>query len=81
LICEGGSGHFFEVTAAGEIAWEYVNPVTGTGPVNQGYVFPDGGLTGQPNATFRAYRFAPDFPGLAGRELTPGGVLELPAAG
>jgi hypothetical protein len=81
LICEGGSGHFFEVTSAGELVWEYVNPVTGTGPVSQGYVFPAGSLAGQPNATFRAYRFAPDFPGLAGRVLTPGDVLELPASG
>jgi Arylsulfotransferase (ASST) len=27
LICEGANGRFFEVTPAGEIVWEYVNPV------------------------------------------------------
>jgi Arylsulfotransferase (ASST) len=26
LICEGANGRFFEVTPAGEIVWEYVNP-------------------------------------------------------
>ena len=42
LICEGANGRIFEVTPAGEIVWEYVNP------------FP--GLTGKiPNSTlFRA---------------------------
>ena len=26
LICEGSNGRIFEVTPAGEIVWEYVNP-------------------------------------------------------
>jgi hypothetical protein len=26
LICEGANGRIFEVTANGEIVWEYVNP-------------------------------------------------------
>lgn len=26
LICEGANGRIFEVTPAGEIVWEYVNP-------------------------------------------------------
>ena len=26
LICEGSNGRIFEVTAAGEIVWEYINP-------------------------------------------------------
>ena len=26
LICEGSNGRIFEVTSAGEIVWEYVNP-------------------------------------------------------
>ena len=32
LICSGTEGRFFEVTSAGEIVWEYVNPFTSTGP-------------------------------------------------
>ena len=30
LICEGANGRFFEVTPAGEIVWEYVNPIANT---------------------------------------------------
>ena len=26
LICEGSNGRIFEVTPAGEIVWEYINP-------------------------------------------------------
>jgi hypothetical protein len=46
LICEGANGRIFEVTPAGEIVWEYVNP------------FPN--LTGKiPNSTiFRAAKVA-----------------------
>ena len=46
LINEGWFGHFFEVTRAGEVVWEYVNPY----------------FTGQPHAllnmVFRAYRYS-----------------------
>ncbi len=31
LICEGASGHLFEVTDSGEIVWDYVNPIGGIG--------------------------------------------------
>jgi len=31
------------------------------------------------NAVFKVRRYAPDYPGLAGRDLTPKGVIELPA--
>ncbi len=30
LVCEGANGRFFEVTPAGEIVWEYVNPFAST---------------------------------------------------
>jgi hypothetical protein len=33
-----------------------------------------GGMSG--SAIFRAYRYAPDYPGLAGKELTPGQTIE-----
>ena len=49
LICEGPSGHFFEVTPAGEIVWEYVNPIFNQTP------------QGEQNPVFRAERYAPDF--------------------
>jgi hypothetical protein len=45
MICEGDFGRLFEVTAGGEIVWEYVNPYFGGPPTNQN------------NRVFRAYRY------------------------
>jgi len=70
LINDGPAAHFFEVTAAGEIVWDYRSPVKNTGPVAQGTV------PSLPNV-FRAYRFGSDFAGLAGKDLTPGAALEI----
>ena len=65
LICEGTSGRVFEVTAAHEIAWEWINPMHHTmGPMRQSWLF-------------RAYRYGPDYPGLAGRELDPARHADL----
>ena len=75
LICDGTNGEFFEVTPAGQIVWRYVNPITPLGAVN-----PDGWIPetpdGRANAVFRVRRFDPDYPGLAGRDLTPGDTIE-----
>lgn len=60
LICEGMTGRLFEVTSAGEMVWEYVNPF-----------FADHRRFGRVNSVFRAYRYAPDFPGLQGKALHP----------
>ncbi len=70
FICEGNDGRFFEVTLDGEIVWEYINPVNAIfGPVSQG---------DPPNSTvFRATRYPTDFPAFEGKDLTPGGPLEL----
>jgi outer membrane protein assembly factor BamB len=46
LICEGDFGRIFEVTADGELVWEFVNPYFGEGP------------TGPNNRVFRAYRYS-----------------------
>ena len=32
------------------------------------------------NVVFKVHRYAPDYPGLAGRDLAPQGVIELPAS-
>ncbi len=72
LICDGPQGTFFEVTSAEQTVWEYINPVTATGPVNQGYI-----LAADENSVFRATRYAPDFAGFDGRDLTPGGPIEI----
>lgn len=71
LICDGPGGEFFEVTPTdGETVWHYVNPIAGWDPVQQG------GSTSS-NSTFRAERYAPDYPGFDGRDLTPGDPIEL----
>ena len=48
LITNGPQGVFFEVTPAGEVVWEYDNP------------FPNPSQS----RTFKAHRYAPDYPGL-----------------
>lgn len=57
LITEGGFGRLFEVTPAGEVVWEYVNPhfahrnvADEKAPVAQG----------EQNSVFRAFRYAPE---------------------
>ncbi len=70
LVCEGARGRLFEVEPDGSTVWEYVNPVTGVGPLVQG-------TAPFNNQVFLARRYAPDFTGFAGRDLTPGAPLEL----
>jgi len=47
FICETGSGRLFEVTKAGEVVWEFINPHVHNGPMPQG---PN-------NWVFRAFRY------------------------
>ena len=79
LVCSGAHGHFFEVTADGEVVWEYVNPVGDrTGGEYGIYTTMTSDAGRQFNSTFKCARYAPDYSGLAGRELTPmGQVTEL----
>ena len=72
LITSGSPGIVFEVTHHGETVWTYLNPVQSDGPLTQGDPRPGLGLS-----VFRANRYAPDYPGLAGRDLTPGAPLEI----
>lgn len=69
LVCLGAKGKFHEVTPDGRIVWTYVNPVTATGIAEQGQ-------TPVRNEVFKIYRYAPDFPGLAGKELVSQGPIE-----
>lgn len=71
LICAMTDGIFFEVTSDGELAWEYINPVSTQGEILEA-------LLDRPpmtNASFRALRYGPDHPALAGRDLTPRGTI------
>jgi hypothetical protein len=70
FICSDTEGHLFEVTSDGRLAWEYINPVTRDGAVKVlGDVLP------MTNSLFRAYRYAPSHPALAGRDLSPKGTI------
>ena len=59
LITEGLNGRLFEVTATNEVVWEYISP------------FLAHGTQGLANGVFRAHRYGPDHPALAGRDLDP----------
>ena len=50
LICEGCHGRIFEVTADGEVVWEYVSP----------HFALEKGRPGLNNWVFRAFRYTPD---------------------
>ena len=72
FICSGKTGHFFEVTPEKEVVWEYINPVKGyTGVVSPIQKDSDDRDFG----TFRAHRYGPDYPGLAGKELKAKGKI------
>lgn len=80
LFCKGRNsgasprgGEFYEVDPDGEVVWLYVNPVGPSGVLTQG-----DDPNGLQNA-FRCSRYAPDFAGFKGRDLTPTGPIELPA--
>ena len=72
LICNGINGLFWEVTPLDEIVWRYRNPDSAFGLTLQGELPPTG-----TNSVFRAYRYAPDFAGFDGKDLTPDEPLEL----
>ena len=61
LICAGAPGIVFEITPDKRVVWQYNLPQWGTGRNGRN--------------VFRALRFAPDYPGLRGRQLTPGKPL------
>lgn len=70
LICSGTNGIFFEVTPDNKVVWKYINPVTDSGPVFQGDSI-------EQNEVGRCLRYGPDYPGLTGKDLTPGDPIEL----
>lgn len=70
LICNGTAGRIMEISASGDLVWDYVNPVVGSGPVSQGQGTNQNGL-------FRVNRYATDYPAFEGKDLTPAEPIEL----
>ena len=68
LICSGRGGQFLEVDSAGNLVWEYINPISNN-PISQG-------STPFANDVFRATRYDEDYAAFHGRDLTPGEPLE-----
>lgn len=68
LICPGMLGTIWEVTAEKEVVWKYANP-------DPGHSLPPG-LPPIGASLFAARRYAPGYPGLAGKDLTPGKTIE-----
>ena len=69
LIANGQNGVAFEVNPEAEIVFSYVNPITAFGATTQGN---DPGN----NGIFRFPRYASNYPGFQGKDMTPGEVLE-----
>jgi hypothetical protein len=72
IVCSGINGRLFEVTSAGDIVWEYINPATEFGHVEQGVSIPN-----RANQVFKCRRYSPEASGLEGLDLTPGGQIEI----
>ena len=77
FICDGPSGEFFEVTQANQTVWNYINPVSASGPITQGDSIPTSAQGAQENTSFRAYRYAPSYSAFTGRDLMPGNTIEI----
>ena len=77
LICEGSSGHFFEVDLDGNLLWEYINPVSINGPLEQGEEPGGTPPNGNPNSVFRIKRLAATYEGLQNYNLDPGDPIEI----
>ena len=76
LITEGWHGRLIEVSADGEVVWEFVNPASRRRLTKQGDPpNPQGINTRQRNALFRVRKYPPDHPAFAGRDMTPGNRL------
>ena len=71
IICAATTGHIFEVDSLGNKLWQYINPANSFGPMAQGSI-------PGPNAVlvFKVRKYATDYIGLVGKDLTPQGPIE-----
>jgi Arylsulfotransferase (ASST)/Dockerin type I domain len=72
LVCSGKQSRFFEVSPAGEIVWEYINPISDNQPLNQGDP-----VSSSTQNIFRCLRYSHDFMVATGQDLTSGSSIEL----
>jgi len=69
LICDGPAGVFTEVNSAGQKVWQYTNPVSNSGILNQGSIPAQ-------NLCFRSVFYPTNFSGFSGQALTVGTIIE-----
>jgi len=69
LINYGSLGYIREITPSGDICWEYEIPLNGNSPANQGNNV-------NQNASFRVYKFAPEYPGFDNIDVIPMNTIE-----
>lgn len=72
IMCAARQGFSFELTGQGDVVWEYRTPLRNGFPVSQGTQ-----LSLSDNFTFQLKRYPADYTGLAGKDLSPKGFLEL----
>ncbi|MBT3933593.1 MAG: hypothetical protein HOF35_04965 [Bacteroidetes bacterium] len=70
LICDGGKGVFFEVDTVGNKVWEYVNPVSANGIIEQFQ-------PAQANKVFRCSYYPMRYPAFDGRSLKGKDPIEI----
>ena len=76
LITEARHGRLIEISADGEVVWEFVNPASRRGLTKQGDPPNPQGIDAlQWNGLFRVRKYPPDHPAFAGRDMTPGDRL------
>ncbi|MCF7958335.1 MAG: aryl-sulfate sulfotransferase [Phycisphaerae bacterium] len=75
LICDGTAGVFFEVTPEGKKTWEYVNPVDGKKPLEQGDPIAIDERGHPMNAVFKIHRYPLDYAAFKGKDMTSQGKI------
>ena len=71
IICEATNGNIFEVDSLGNKVWQYISPLNNSGPMAQGTI-----LSPSQNTVFKVRKYALDYAGLLGQDLTPQGTIE-----
>ena len=73
LIVRESHGQVIEIDSDGEIVWEFVNPAARGGLIAQGDPpGPEGVSYYSRNLLSRVHKYSPDYPGFAGKDMTPG---------
>jgi hypothetical protein len=73
FICEGETGHFFEIDETENIVWEYVSPVGASKVLSQG-----DDPASEKNIVYRAIKYTADYKAFDGKDLKPGLPIEKP---